>query len=285
LRFDPANPAGAAVTCQDAWSDPAQGLRAWFANPANYAAEIDRAAATAGFDPASAAERLRYRALVTNTVREHLALAGITPERLSQQGTIARQLFEFVKDGNPAVAAALRSDQTATAGLFGRGVAANQWIPAIRAVFTALAAGTLPFLALFLPSPFFKRALQFFLGLFVFLTAWGVIDAVAHSFALEYARDYFETVRQSRLSLATWLNFPDAATRSFALLGSIRTIGALLAAAVGTVVGVQAPALTALASHLTGPVTEHGRAAGRAVRPRRDPRHAGRGRGREPHLG
>ena len=54
-------------------------------------------------------------------------------------------------------------------------------------------------------------------------------DAVAHSFALEYADQYFEMIRQSGLGLATWLNFPEVTTKTLALYGLIRMTGAVLA--------------------------------------------------------
>ncbi|MDF1556426.1 MAG: conjugal transfer protein TraG N-terminal domain-containing protein, partial [Deferrisomatales bacterium] len=262
LYFDAAAPNGTALTCRDAWTE----LRAWFADPGNYAEDIRRAAANAGFDPTSAAELARYRSLVTNTLAEYAALAGITPERVSQQGTIARQLFEFVKEGAPSVAVSLQANKNLGTSLFGVGIVANEWIPVVRAVMTSVAVGMLPFLALFLPSPFFKRVLSLFLGLFVFLAAWGVTDAVAHSFALEYADQYFEMIRQSGLGLATWLNFPDVTTKTLALYGLIRMTGAVLASVIAsTLVGFGGHALATLASHLTQPVQHQGASAGQAA--------------------
>lgn len=262
LHFDAATPNGTALTCADAWAE----LRAWFADAGNYAEDVRRAAANAGFDPTSAAELARYRSLVTNTLAEYAALAGITPERVSQQGTIARQLFEFVKDGAPSVAVSIQANKNLGTSLFGVGVVANEWIPVVRAVMTSVVVGMLPFLALFLPSPFFKRVLSLFLGLFVFLAAWGVTDAVAHSFALEYADQYFEMVRQSGLGLATWLNFPDVTTKTLALYGLIRMTGAVLASVIAsTLVGFGGHALATLASHLTQPVQHQGAAAGQAA--------------------
>ena len=77
----------------------------------------------------------------------------------------------------------------------------NEWIPVIRAILTAIAIGVIPFLVLFLPTPIVGKAASVLLGFFVFLSTWGVTDAVIHGAAMDYAARGFEEVRQSNLGV------------------------------------------------------------------------------------
>jgi hypothetical protein len=148
------------------------------------------------------------------------------------------------------------------------GVMANEWIPIIRAVTTAMAVGLLPLLVLFIPTPLFGKAATLIAGFFVWLTAWGVTDAIAHQFAVDYAVHAFEQVRQYQLGLAAVSSFGTASLKTLAAFGAIRWSGLMLATVITTMlVRFGGHALSMLAGEITSGPQRSGQTAGRLATP------------------
>ena len=113
----------------------------------------------------------------------------MTPERIIQQRQIAEILYNFYFQDDVETSMLMESDRKITTSGLGIGLTMNEWIPIIRAVMTAIAIGVIPFLVLFLPTPIVGKAASVMLGFFVFLSTWGVTDAVIHGAAMDYAAE------------------------------------------------------------------------------------------------
>ncbi|MCP3871242.1 MAG: conjugal transfer protein TraG, partial [Gammaproteobacteria bacterium] len=194
----------------------------------NYDEAIKRACAKAHFDPNSTTEMLRCESLISTTML-HVTGNTYTPERLIQQRQIAEILYNFYYQDDYETSVLMESDRKIVATGMGIGITMNEWIPIIRAIMTAVAIGTLPFLALFLPTPVIGRAASVMFGFFVFLTTWGVTDAVIHGAAMDYAAYAFEDVRQSNLGVYAMASFPNMSLKMMAMFGVIRSAGIMLA--------------------------------------------------------
>jgi len=94
---------------------------------------------------------------------------------------------------------------------------------------TAIAIGVIPFLVLFLPTPVVGKAASVMFGFFVFLTTWGITDAVIHGAAMDYASYAFEDMRQSNLGVYAMAAFPTISLKLLAMFGVIRSAGIMLA--------------------------------------------------------
>ncbi|WP_319548519.1 conjugal transfer protein TraG N-terminal domain-containing protein [Desulfogranum marinum] len=224
VYYDSSNPEGQSMTCTQAWNQ----LQPIYANPTNYDEAIKRACAKAHFDPNSTTEMLRCESLISTTML-HVTGNTYTPERLIQQRQIAEILYNFYYQDDYETSVLMESDRKIVATGMGIGITMNEWIPIIRAIMTAVAVGTLPFLALFLPTPVIGRAASVMFGFFVFLTTWGVTDAVIHGAAMDYAAYAFEDVRQSNLGVYAMASFPNMSLKMMAMFGVIRSAGIMLA--------------------------------------------------------
>ena len=224
VYYDSASPEGQSMTCTQAWNQ----LQPIYANPTNYDEAIKRACAKAHFDPNSTTEMLRCESLISTTML-HVTGNSYTPERLIQQRQIAEILYNFYYQDDYETSVLMESDRKIVATGMGIGITMNEWIPIIRAIMTAIAVGTLPFLALFLPTPVIGRAASVMFGFFVFLTTWGVTDAVIHGAAMDYAAYAFEDVRQSNLGVYAMASFPNMSLKMMAMFGVIRSAGIMLA--------------------------------------------------------
>jgi len=224
VYYDSVDPEGQSMTCTQAWNQ----LQPIYSNPTNYDEAIKRACAKAHFDPNSTTEMLRCESLISTTML-HVTGNSYTPERLIQQRQIAEILYNFYYQDDYETSVLMESDRKIVATGMGIGITMNEWIPIIRAIMTAIAVGTLPFLALFLPTPVIGRAASVMFGFFVFLTTWGVTDAVIHGAAMDYAAYAFEDVRQSNLGVYAMASFPNMSLKMMAMFGVIRSAGIMLA--------------------------------------------------------
>lgn len=263
VYFNTAAPNGTAMTCTDAWTS----LNLYLSNTANFTGAINAAAGRTLFDPVNAAETTQFKTLVTDTLQQTTGLAT-TPEVVARQGLVSRVLFQVLQEGDPSLAMTVQANRQATQAGIGMLVAANEWLPIIKAVLTTVAIGLLPILLLFIPTPLIGKALGIIVGFFLFLASWGVTDAIVHSAAMNAAAQAFEEIRQSGLALDACLMFPEVSTKTLAMFGTIRSGGILLASMLTMMlVHFGGHALSALAGNLTGQMQGAGAMAGAIVSP------------------
>lgn len=263
VYFDPATPNGRALTCTESWT----ALNLFLSNTANFSSAINAAAGRTLFDPANVAETNQFKTLITDTIQQTTGLA-ITPEVAARQGIISRVLFQVLQEGDPSLAMTIQANRQATQSGVGMLVAANEWLPIIKAVLTTVAIGLIPILLLFIPTPLIGKALGIIVGFFLFLASWGVTDSIVHSAAMNAAAQAFEEIRQSGLALDACLMFPEVSTKTLAMFGTIRSGGILLASMLTMMlVHFGGHALSALAGNLTGQMQGAGAAAGAIASP------------------
>ncbi|MHB1349759.1 MAG: conjugal transfer protein TraG N-terminal domain-containing protein [Desulfobulbaceae bacterium] len=224
VYYDASNPEGENVTCTEAW----RRLRPIYANPVNYDEAIKKVCSKSYFDPASSGELNTCRELLTSTLNFTTG-TGVTPEKIIQQRQIAEILYSFYFEDDYETAMLMESNRKITATGLGIGLTMNEWIPVIRAIMTAVAIGVIPFLVLFLPTPVVAKAASVMFGFFVFLTTWGITDAVIHGAAMDYAAYAFEDMRQSSLGVYAMAAFPVISVKLLAMFGVIRSAGIMLA--------------------------------------------------------
>ncbi|MGB3225458.1 MAG: conjugal transfer protein TraG N-terminal domain-containing protein [Desulforhopalus sp.] len=224
VYYDSATPEGSAVTCTEAWNR----LQPIYANPTNYDEAIKKVCSKAYFDPSNPVELNTCKALLTSTLNFTTG-AIVTPEKIIQQRQIAEILYNFYYQDDYETAVLMESNRKITSTGLGIGLTMNEWIPIMRAIMTAIAIGVIPFLVLFLPTPVVGKAASVMFGFFVFLTTWGITDAVIHGAAMDYSSYAFEDMRQSNLGVYAMAAFPTISLKLLAMFGVIRSAGIMLA--------------------------------------------------------
>jgi len=222
--YDASNPAGTAMTCTQAWNR----LQPIYANPLNYDEALKKVCSKAYFNPTSAVEMNTCKSLLASTLNFTTG-AAVTPEKIIQQRQIAEILYNFYFQDDYETAMLMESNRKITATGLGIGLTMNEWIPIMRAIMTAIAIGVIPFLVLFLPTPVVGKAASVMFGFFVFLTTWGITDAVIHGAAMDYSSYAFEDMRQSSLGVYAMAAFPTISLKLLAMFGVIRSAGIMLA--------------------------------------------------------
>jgi len=261
VYYDAANPQGVSMTCTDAWNN----LQPILSNLNFYSNAVKSLCGKSSFDPADALDIATCKNILSNTLAVTTG-TGTTPEKMIQQRWIAELLYDYFFRSDWRVSTLMEANRSITTSGMGIGLTMNAWIPVMRAVMTAVAIGLIPFLTLFLPTPLSGKALSVMLGFFVFLTTWGITDAVLHNALMDHAVKAFEDIRQSNLGVYACAAFPEVSTRMLAMFGMVRSAGIMLASFLSMMlIRFGGHALAMLAGRLSGTVQAAGAQAGQAA--------------------
>lgn len=263
VYYDATTPSGTSMSCTAAWGN----LQPILAATTSYDEATRKMCSKALFDPSNATELTTCKNLLSNTL-DFASGTTYTPETIIRQREIAETLYNFYFQDDPEVAALIEANRNITSSGIGLGITMNEWIPIIKAILTAISLGILPFLSLLLPTPALGKALSVMAGFFVFLTTWGVTDALVHGAAMDYAAYSFEGVRQTSLGVYAMAAIPTESTKMLAMFGVIRGAGMMLASLIaGMLIKFGGSMLAHLAGSLTSLVQGAGARAGSLFTP------------------
>ncbi|MBP7526411.1 MAG: conjugal transfer protein TraG N-terminal domain-containing protein [Syntrophorhabdaceae bacterium] len=235
------------ATCQEAWTN----IKADISNINTFGDSIKSQCADSGFDPTNPLELQQCRDTLTNLLN-WLQGASYDTLRVYQQTLLAQSLNDALLSVSPDTATTVIASRNTGTAMLSSGMFANSWIPAIRAVITAIAIGLIPFMVIFIPTPLVNRAVGILVGFFIWITAWGVTDAVVHQFAMDYAKKAFDEVTRNQLGLTAIMNFSTSGMKTLAAFASIRWSGIMLATVItGMLVRFGGHALAQLSGQIT----------------------------------
>ncbi len=253
-------PGDTTASCKDAWNV----LLSKLTNATTFTNAVKAACANAGYDATNAQELAQCTDTLAGVVN---TLAGGTSYATSdvfKQMLIGQTMNDVLLDASPSLAMSVLASRNTGSSLVGAGMAANEWLPVFKAVMTAVAITLIPFLVIFLPTPLAKKALYLICGLFVYITAWGVIDAIIHSMAMEYAMTTLSgIITQGQLGMLSLNFFSTGPAQVLAVMGGMRWGGMMLAGAVSAAfVGAGGSVLGQMAGSTIGTAQRAGSTAG-----------------------
>ncbi|HOC77035.1 MAG TPA: conjugal transfer protein TraG N-terminal domain-containing protein, partial [Deltaproteobacteria bacterium] len=257
-------PEGQTVSCTAAWT----AISAELNQQATYENATKVTCANIGFDPTIPSEYTRCQEIMTNTA-SYLWGAAYDVTSIERQVAITEAINDVVISASPdTVAGLIASRDTGTSWLAG-GMMANEYVPILRAVLTAVMLGLIPFYVLLVPTPIGSKVLTLVAGSFVWLTSWGVTDAVVHQFAVDYAKKAYYEVANNNLGMMAVNGFATASMKTLAVFAGMRWSGLMLATILtGMIIRFGGHALAMMAGHVTGGVSAAASGAGAvAVKP------------------
>ncbi|MBU0991724.1 MAG: conjugal transfer protein TraG N-terminal domain-containing protein [Proteobacteria bacterium] len=248
---DDTNKAGISQTCTQSWT----GLNNFFATltPASplvdkfYKEKCGKSGLSQPLGATGTDVDQTCRAMLQNMVGNIIG-AGVTTSQLMIQYLISHQLWLSFKEGDVKGVA---NYQTGTS-MQGMAEMANDWIPIIRGMVFSVFVGLFPFICLLMVTPMFSKAVSFVLGAFVFLTAWGVCDALIHSFAMEKGLALMTDIGNGSLGIKSMLLFEDRGAKALAVFGAARWSAIMIAGVLSAIIaGFGGNAMAHLASQLS----------------------------------
>jgi conjugal transfer mating pair stabilization protein TraG len=262
VYYDDLNKAGVTATCAEAW----QWIAADLAAPASYERALKQICPAIGFDVEDALQYQRCQGLIGDYADHiHNGLAGSTQNFL-RQSAMARALEYTLLRLSPDSSTIAQLNRHAMTSGIGMGIAANEWLPITRAVFTAICIGMVPFILLMFPTGLVNKALGLIAGFFIWLACWGVCDAIMHVLANRIAYNVMEAVRQSNLGYTAIMLWPSYGQKALAQFGMMRTGSMMMAALItGALVKFGGHALAIMAQSHAGHLQSLGANAARGT--------------------
>ncbi|MGK7345023.1 MAG: conjugal transfer protein TraG N-terminal domain-containing protein [Candidatus Nitrospinota bacterium M3_3B_026] len=225
LYYDDLYPAGETTYCRDSWAR----LRAIMSSRAVWDAPLRSLCARSGFDPSIPAEFSRCREAVQSGSGFVAGGTGLAAENLVRQTFLAGAVDHVVRTYSPDDAIRALASKDIGMKMTSAFVSASEWLPVMRTTITAIVIALAPVLALLIPTGLAGRAAGMLFGFFFWLTAWGVGDAIAHSFAVQSALHAFEEVQRWGLGYRSIMFFETDALKTMAMFGKMRVMSAMLA--------------------------------------------------------
>jgi len=250
---------GQTMTCQQSWVN----INAYLGSPAHLEENLKGICAQIGYDTSAAASYQKCKTSLQATFSD-LGVSGVTTDDFVRQAYLSQRLHDVFRSGDTAAVANYKFLMNASGAM----KAANEWLPIMKGVLTAVALGLVPFLALFIPTPLLGKSISVMLGFFIWLTAWGVTDALLHQFLMDYGTRAMEGVRLhsggSGLGMDAFYFMPNETIKILGMFGTVRMAGLMLATVItGMLVRFGGHALATMGSSLMGQVQNAGQQAAR----------------------
>ena len=264
LWYTATTPAGETKTCTEAYAL----VNAAIVASTTYDSSMKTRCAEAGFDPTVSEEFTRCQTAMVAPLN-WFSGAAYSATQVFRQAHLAQTFETALRKADPDTMTALATARSAGNAGLASGAAAGTYIPIIKAVMTAVAICMVPVMALLVPTPLFRTAISFTVGLFLLVTLWGVIDAILHSFAINYAKKAFYDVSSNGLGLQAVMNFGTASMKSLAIVAGVRWTGLMIAMAISQTLikSGGSYAMAQLSGAMTGNVQNAAKQAGGRVTP------------------
>lgn len=253
---------GEAKTC----SEVAPLLVAWFSQATLWESGIRATCAARGFDVQNVASYNACKSLLLSSVNAVYPNTDLA--NTFRQALFAHAITEVASSDSPAVMTSLLATRQTQSQFIGLGIHANSWIPVLKSSLTAVAVGITPVLLLFVATPLIGRALSLTLGMFVWLSMWGVIDSIIHGFGYDLAQQASAAIKSSPdyVGVQDMFLWPGYTAKVAATFGALRWAGLMLASVItGMLIKFGGTALAMLAGSISGMPQSSGAAYGRAA--------------------
>ncbi|MBI1913124.1 MAG: conjugal transfer protein TraG N-terminal domain-containing protein [Deltaproteobacteria bacterium] len=225
-----ANMAGVTKTCTEAWASIQAQL--WPDAAAHWERALKDYCSSTGFNSADPASYLECKNKMESFTKYITKTAvDIPATALLKQAWVSNVIAHTLSEGQSVDAAQMQGLLQTNTTLVSSGLMATEYIYIIKAVTTGIVFGSTIIMALLICTPFAKTAAQYWLGMYLWLLMWGVMDALLQTTAINYAYQFMQSNRESLgLGLAGMSVLGDNATKAIALMGHMRWMGMMLSA-------------------------------------------------------
>jgi conjugal transfer mating pair stabilization protein TraG len=224
--YTEADKGGATVSCEEAWSHIAARLSV----PALFEGYSRQVCLRTGYDVGDAQQLARCRSNLGEMGQMMLG-TPLTLQAFLTDVMLGNTVGDVLFEDSPASASRVMANRAVISSGLSTMSTANEWMPTIRAAVFAIMLFMVPVALLFILTPINLRVASFAIGLFVFVSLWGVIDAGIYQLTLGRASDMLAEVRANNVAANAWMLAPSAATKALAIFGAFRTAAAGLAGA------------------------------------------------------
>lgn len=249
---------GVSVTCDVAFSN----IQSYYNDTAVTDQWLRANCGKLGFDTTDNTQLMQCKQIVQDSA-QYVTGSSMTANKFMQQAALSAFMNDVAVNGGIDQSILAAGNSNIMSSMYSVGILANEYMPLIRSIVIAVAISLLPIIVLFAATSVVGRAMALAAGFFIFLSAWGVTDALMHGLATNYSYQFFQQARDNNLGYASMIAMPGASAKAVGLFGIVRIIGIALAGMMSkTLVGFGAE-LASVAGTMAGQIQGAGAGAGR----------------------
>lgn len=237
-------PGRANFSCTEAWNNVIKPQL----STSNFDQDVEEICAKSNIDVSKIAQLQSCKSLISDFAKIHKNPSAIPSANYLRSTFIANNIQRKINLGSPTEAQqTLMRRQLVLQGL-GALNAAQDTMPNIKAVMTAIILGIIPFLALFLLTPLWSKALKFMTGSLLWLTTWGIMMAVMHTATMDQAMMVLSDVTANKMGIDAFMLAQTNGVKALMFFGKMQSNSLMMATAIAIAVyGFGSYAMTGIA--------------------------------------
>ena len=245
---------GSLVSCDTAYVS----LKTIFDTNASYDNYLNTICESNGFDQTEAAQMLRCKEILTKATQTTYGDNTLDYISLMKNYVVGMAISDAVQQQNPDIGTAALSNRAMVNEGIGTAVAANKWLPRIRAVVTAIILSITPILLLFVVTGLAWKVLNTVFALFAFLALWGACDTMLQQMVIDQAQAVTAEIISHNMGLAAIMLTPGAAVESISIMGEARGMGITIASFLAITLFKLSPyAFSQIGQNFTNQINKH----------------------------
>ncbi len=232
------------MSCTDAWNNV---IKTQLVS-SNFDTEVEEVCAKSGYDVSKVAQLQKCKTSISEFSKIHGKASAIPSANYLRDAMIANAILKKINKNNPTQAQeTLMRKQLVMQGL-GALNAAQDTMPNIKAVMTAIILGIIPFLTLFLLTPLWSKALKFMTGSLLWLATWGIMMAVMHTATMDQAMTVLSDIAANNMGIDAFLLAQTDGVKALMFFGKMQSNSLMMATAIAIAVyGFGSYAMTGIA--------------------------------------
>lgn len=256
VYYSDAVPAGETNTCAVAYDKIKADLDATALEPFR-----STVCARIGLSTADAAQSMRCNSLISELSRIVFKNTSISSDIIFRNAFLSSQILEAMHEQDPEAAMIKLTSKNIMIEGFGTSTASGEWMPKIRASVFAMVLVIIPVIAMFIPTPFFGKALQLICVLLVWLAIWGVFDAAFLKIASDQAIAAMDEMVKHQQGVIAYLLAPESSMKALGLFGKARAMSIGLSSTICAIMFRMTTPFAQMAGNWSGTVDRAGTAA------------------------
>ncbi|MCL6336302.1 hypothetical protein EXT65_21145, partial [Pectobacterium carotovorum subsp. carotovorum] len=236
----PSNPAGASVTCDQAYIS----LKTDLGNPAAYNARLQDICIKNGYKANDAVQFVECKSRMEDGFQNIFGASGLSLNSAMSNVVVSQAITDAMLQNNPDVAATMIANRSMINGGMADAVTNPEWLSSIMSGVIAIILSVTPMLLLLCFTPVMGKAFVLMSGLWVFITVWQIADVLLLQAGMDEILTAMNDIRSMGLGIDAMQLGPTAAMKSMAVMASARESAVTVAVIVSSIFGISAYGLS-----------------------------------------
>ncbi|EHD0299419.1 hypothetical protein JYY74_004266 [Salmonella enterica subsp. enterica serovar Enteritidis] len=239
--YSPSNPAGATITCDQAYVS----LKSDLGNPAAFNDRLRDVCVKNGYSVADAAQFADCKGRMEDGFQTIFGATSLSLNTAMSNIVVSQAITDAMVQNNPEVAASLLANRAMINGGMADAITNPEWLSFIMSGVIAIILSITPLLLLLTFTPLLGKALTLLFGLWVFITTWQIADTLLLQAGTDEILTAMNDIRSMGLGIDAVQMGPSSTMKAMSVMTSARETAVQIAMLVAGLFGISAYGLGA----------------------------------------